>query len=208
MPIVHCATNGRTISPKRGKNILKIGSAPILLALFIFSVALLVRSISSMSINLPVPQQQQSSCVWYQHSVSITAPKRGCHLITAAIQQKIQPDLHTIGVGLCNLFIQHTSASLTINENADPDVRRDMEVALNKIVPSTWSNDGTFYHVDEGDDDMPSHVKASMMGTSLTVPISNGKLALGTWQGIYLNEHRDQAHQRTIIITLQGQAKY
>ena len=114
-----------------------------------------------------------------------------------------------ITIGLCNVFIQHTSASLTINENADPDVRRDMEVALNKIVPETWSKDGTFHHVDEGDDDMPSHVKSSLMGPSLTIPIRNGKLALGTWQGIYLNEHRNQnsygGHRRTILITLQGQ---
>lgn len=165
----------------------------------------------SMSVNTKSPHQQQSSTVWYQHSISITAPKRGCHLITPNILQIIEPDLQTIKIGLCNLFIQHTSASLTINENADPDVRRDMEVALNKIVPENWSKDGTFHHVDEGDDDMPSHVKSSLMGPSLTIPISNGRLALGTWQGIYLNEHRDNhscgGRRRTILITLQGQTK-
>lgn len=176
----------------------------------LFTIPLVVTSLS-MSININSHQQKQSSTVWYQHSVSITPPKRGCHLITPTILQAIQPDLQTIKIGLCNIFIQHTSASLTINENADPDVRRDMEVALNNIVPSTWSNDGTFYHVDEGDDDMPSHVKSSLMGASLTIPITSGRLALGTWQGIYLNEHRDQhlnsGHQRTILITLQGQTK-
>lgn len=142
---------------------------------------------------------------------------------------------------MANLFIQHTSASLTVNENADPDVRRDMEVALNKIVPASWNHDGTFKHTMEGDDDMPGHLKSSLMGVSLNIPISNGRLALGeywmftnwldfhdyfplqngsnfvfilfkgTWQGIYLNEHRDQGgwgggHTRNIVITLQGQS--
>lgn len=186
--------------------------ASILRFLFVlFIIILLAVPSVPMTMNIhsqQQPQQQQSSTVWYQHSISITAPKRGCHLITPNIMQTIQPDLQTINVGLCNLFIQHTSASLTINENADPDVRRDMEVALNKIVPETWSNDGTFHHVDEGNDDMPSHVKSSLMGPSLIIPICKGRLALGTWQGIYLNEHRNQqygGHQRTILITLQGQ---
>mmetsp|Transcript_494 Transcript_494/g.941 ORF Transcript_494/g.941 Transcript_494/m.941 type:complete len:158 (+) Transcript_494:1-474(+) len=149
--------------------------------------------------------------VWYQHEISITAPSRGCHLITSQIQNAIKDDILGIKIGMANLFIMHTSASLTINENADPDVRRDMEVALNKIVPAQWTRDGTFLHTMEGEDDMPGHVKSSLMGPSLNVPIRNGRLALGTWQGIYLNEHRDQGgwgggHQRNIIITLQGQA--
>jgi secondary thiamine-phosphate synthase enzyme len=127
------------------------------------------------------------------------------------VNKAIQKDISSIKIGMANLFIQHTSASLTINENADPDVRRDMEVALNKIVPATWTRDGTFRHTDEGDDDMPGHVKASLMGPSLNIPIKNGRLALGTWQGIYLNEHRDQGgwgggHTRRVIITLQGQS--
>eukprot|EP00569_Conticribra_weissflogii_P006689 CAMPEP_0171343944 /NCGR_PEP_ID=MMETSP0878-20121228/18296_1 /TAXON_ID=67004 /ORGANISM="Thalassiosira weissflogii, Strain CCMP1336" /LENGTH=157 /DNA_ID=CAMNT_0011847001 /DNA_START=190 /DNA_END=663 /DNA_ORIENTATION=+ len=148
--------------------------------------------------------------VWYQHEISITAPSRGCHLITSQIQNAIKDDIRGIKIGMANLFIMHTSASLTINENADPDVRRDMEVALNKIVPAQWTRDGTFLHTMEGEDDMPGHVKSSLMGPSLNVPIRNGRLALGTWQGIYLNEHRDQGgwgggHQRNIIITLQGQ---
>eukprot|EP00527_Entomoneis_sp_CCMP2396_P004376 CAMPEP_0198144078 /NCGR_PEP_ID=MMETSP1443-20131203/12823_1 /TAXON_ID=186043 /ORGANISM="Entomoneis sp., Strain CCMP2396" /LENGTH=161 /DNA_ID=CAMNT_0043807417 /DNA_START=297 /DNA_END=782 /DNA_ORIENTATION=+ len=148
---------------------------------------------------------------WFQHEVTITAPSRGCHLITGDIQKEISSDLSKIKVGMCNVFVKHTSASLTINENADPDVRRDMEVAMNKIVPASWNRDGTFRHTAEGDDDMPGHVKSSMMGVSLNIPITNGRLALGTWQGIYLNEHRDQGgwgggHARNIVITLQGMA--
>ncbi|KAI2493696.1 Uncharacterized protein family UPF0047 [Fragilaria crotonensis] len=148
---------------------------------------------------------------WFQHEISITAPSRGCHLITSDIHRAIATDLKQIKIGMCNLFIQHTSASLTINENADPDVRRDMEVALNLLVPATWNRDGTFKHTLEGDDDMPGHVKSSIMGVSLNIPIQNGRLALGTWQGIYLNEHRDQGgwgggHTRRILITLQGQS--
>ncbi|KAL3788125.1 hypothetical protein HJC23_005463 [Cyclotella cryptica] len=145
------------------------------------------------------------------------------------VNNAIRNDLSTIKIGMANLFIQHTSASLTINENADPDVRRDMEVALNKIVPAQWTKDGTFRHTMEGEDDMPGHVKSSLMGPSLNIPlvhhlvcapgikkqttyqIKNGRLALGTWQGIYLNEHRDQGgwgggHTRNIVITLQGQS--
>ena len=151
-----------------------------------------------------------SAPVWFQKEISITAPSRGCHLVTSDITKAIGGDLSKTKVGLCNLFIQHTSASLTVNENADPDVRRDMEVALNKIVPAEWNRDGTFRHTLEGDDDMPGHVKSSLMGPSLTIPIRNGRLGLGTWQGIYLNEHRDQGgwgggHTRHIIITMQGQ---
>lgn len=147
---------------------------------------------------------------FFQHEITITAPSRGCHLITSDVQKAISKDISQIKIGICNLFIQHTSASLTINENADPDVRRDMEVALNKIVPAEWNRDGTFRHTMEGDDDMPGHVKSSLMGPSINIPIRNGRLALGTWQGIYLNEHRDQGgwgggHARRIVITLQGQ---
>jgi secondary thiamine-phosphate synthase enzyme len=150
--------------------------------------------------------------LWFQHEITITAPKRGCHLITADIQKAAGESIRQCQIGLCNIFVQHTSASLTINENADPDVRTDMETALNKIVPAQWNRDGTFRHTMEGDDDMPGHVKSSLMGVSLTIPIRQGRLALGTWQGIYLNEHRDQGgwgggHARSIIITIQGQGK-
>jgi secondary thiamine-phosphate synthase enzyme len=123
------------------------------------------------------------SMKWFQHEITITAPSRGCHLITSQVQKTIAQDVSQINVGMMNLFIQHTSASLTINENADPDVRRDLEQALNKIVPASWNHDGTFRHTTEGDDDMPGHVKSSLMGPSLNVPIRNGRLALGTWQG-------------------------
>jgi secondary thiamine-phosphate synthase enzyme len=92
---------------------------------------------------------------WFQHELSITAPSRGCHLITTNVQKTISKDLSRINIGMCNLFVQHTSASLTINENADPDVRIDLETALNKIVPASWNHDGTFRHTMEGDDDMP-----------------------------------------------------
>jgi secondary thiamine-phosphate synthase enzyme len=92
---------------------------------------------------------------WFQHEISITAPSRGCHLITSQIQKTISKDITQIKMGMCNIFVQHTSASLTINENADPDVRRDLEAALNKIVPASWNHDGTFKHTMEGDDDMP-----------------------------------------------------
>lgn len=148
--------------------------------------------------------------LWFQHEITVTAPKRGCHLITADIQKAAGESIRQCKIGLCNIFVQHTSASLTINENADPDVRTDMETALNNIVPAQWNRDGTFRHTMEGDDDMPGHVKSSLMGVSLNVPIRQGRLALGTWQGIYLNEHRDQGgwgggHARSLIITVQGQ---
>ncbi|MEM9365538.1 MAG: secondary thiamine-phosphate synthase enzyme YjbQ [Planctomycetota bacterium] len=110
------------------------------------------------------------------------------------------PDLHRVQCGLMNLFIQHTSASLTINENADPDVRVDFETAMNHAVPESLP----YVHTLEGPDDMPAHVKASMMGASLNIPIANGRLALGTWQGIYLCEHRDRASGRRLIITVNG----
>eukprot|EP00544_Gedaniella_sp_CCMP2646_P014655 CAMPEP_0202500652 /NCGR_PEP_ID=MMETSP1361-20130828/33754_1 /ASSEMBLY_ACC=CAM_ASM_000849 /TAXON_ID=210615 /ORGANISM="Staurosira complex sp., Strain CCMP2646" /LENGTH=154 /DNA_ID=CAMNT_0049133165 /DNA_START=85 /DNA_END=549 /DNA_ORIENTATION=- len=147
---------------------------------------------------------------YFQHQITVTAPSRGCHLITNDVLKAIGKDLKTIDTGLCNLFCQHTSASLTINENADPDVRTDMETALNKLVPAEWCRNGLFQHTMEGDDDMPGHVKSSLMGVSLTIPITKGRLALGTWQGIYLNEHRNQGgwgggHARNIVITLQGQ---
>lgn len=106
----------------------------------------------------------------------------------------------SLKVGILQVFIQHTSASLTINENADPDVRQDMETALNRLVPE----DQDFIHTMEGSDDMPAHVKASLLGCSLTIPISQGALAFGTWQGIYLCEHRNRAERRTLVLTITG----
>ncbi|KAK9815247.1 hypothetical protein WJX72_000592 [[Myrmecia] bisecta] len=138
-----------------------------------------------------------------QREVTLPALKRGCHLVTDKIVKQISGDLSGFKVGLCNIFLQHTSASLTINENADPDVRADMETFLNRVVPE--GPKAPWIHTAEGDDDMPAHIKSSMWGCSVTVPITNGRLNLGTWQGICLCEHRDHASGRRVVITLQGQ---
>ncbi|MCA2018592.1 secondary thiamine-phosphate synthase enzyme YjbQ [Vibrio tritonius] len=139
--------------------------------------------------------------MWQQHTILLPAYPRGFHLITRDIEQQL-PRLKEVSVGLLHLFIQHTSASLTINENADPTVRGDMERYFNHVVPERASY---FQHTYEGDDDMPAHIKASLLGASVTIPIHNGSLALGTWQGIYLGEHRDFGGQRRLIATIQGE---
>ena len=139
---------------------------------------------------------------WFQESIRLQKRSRGFHLVTAEVVDQLQ-DLSSINVGLLHLFIQHTSASLTINENADPDVRVDMETAANLICPESMP----FIHTCEGPDDMPAHVKASFFGSSITVPIASGRLALGTWQGIYLCEHRDHGGRRNLIATYQGSTK-
>ncbi len=136
---------------------------------------------------------------WIQRTVRLPPVSRGVHLVTRAVVEAL-PELRNFRVGLLHVFIQHTSASLSINENADPEVRRDMERALNAIVPE----DFPYEHTIEGPDDMPAHVKAALIGTSLTVPVSGGSLALGTWQGIYLCEHRDRASSRSLVLTLEG----
>lgn len=112
------------------------------------------------------------------------------------------PELSAQKVGVLHLFIQHTSAALTINENTAADVRADLEMALNRIVPDSWP----YKHDEEGADDMPAHVKASLLGSSVSIPITNGKLALGTWQGIYLAEFRDKAPARMLVATIQGES--
>jgi secondary thiamine-phosphate synthase enzyme len=122
-------------------------------------------------------------------------------LITHQIQQGM-PEIREIRVGLLHLFIQHTSASLTINENADPDVRVDLEASLNAIVPEDFA----YLHTLEGSDDMPAHVKSSLLGPSLVVPVRGGRLELGTWQGIYLCEHRNHGGSRRVVLTLQGES--
>ncbi|MDB4621550.1 secondary thiamine-phosphate synthase enzyme YjbQ [Rubripirellula sp.] len=139
--------------------------------------------------------------MWVQRTLRLKAARRGFHLVTHEIVNAI-PELTSIRVGLMQVFIQHTSASLTINENADPDVRVDFETAMNHAVPETLP----YVHTLEGSDDMPAHVKASMMGSSVTIPIGNGRLQLGTWQGIYLCEHRNHASGRQVIITIQGES--
>ena len=139
--------------------------------------------------------------MWIQKTIHLNAQKRGFHLITDEIEQQIH-EMNSLSVGLLHLFIQHTSASLTLNENADPTVRSDMESHFNKFVPER----APYYkHTYEGDDDMPAHIKASTLGNSVTIPITNGRLALGTWQGIYLGEHRDYGGSRTVVVTIQGE---
>ena len=128
--------------------------------------------------------------------------QRGFHLITDRVVESI-PQLSDLETGILQVFIQHTSASLTINENADPDVRVDMETAMNLIAPESMP----FIHTCEGPDDMPAHVKSSLMGCQLMIPVSAGRLALGTWQGIYLCEHRDHASGRKLVLTLMGEQR-
>ncbi|WIA43830.1 hypothetical protein OEZ86_010246 [Tetradesmus obliquus] len=139
---------------------------------------------------------------WFQNTITLPIHKRGCHVVTRKLLAEL-PELGEYEVGLANLFILHTSASLTINENASPDVPLDLNDALDKLAP-----EGNHYrHLDEGLDDMPAHVKSSLMGPSLTIPIAKGRFALGTWQGIYLNEHRNYGGSRSIIVTIQGQKR-
>lgn len=139
--------------------------------------------------------------MWTQKTISLRPRARGFHLITDEVVKQI-PEIRSLDVGLVNLFIQHTSASLTLNENADPTVRSDMESHFNQFVPERAPY---YQHTYEGDDDMPAHIKASLLGASVMIPISNGRLALGTWQGIYLGEHRDHGGSRRIVVTIQGE---
>lgn len=137
----------------------------------------------------------------FQRAVRLRERRRGFHLITDDIIDGL-PEIRNLNTGICQVFIRHTSASLTINEDASPAVRKDFEMYFNKAVPE---NDPGYSHDDEGPDDMPAHLKASILGCSVTIPITNGNLALGTWQGVYLCEHRDAPHQRTIVITAWGE---
>lgn len=138
--------------------------------------------------------------IWDQAIIELEPSKRGFHLITDIVASQ-GPALKNCEVGLLHLFIQHTSASLAINENADPDVRGDMERHFNVMVPQ---NAPHYEHTTEGPDDMPAHIKNVLIGPSVTIPVSDGQMALGTWQGIYLCEHRDKAEGRRIVATLQG----
>ncbi|XP_022936473.1 uncharacterized protein LOC111784738 [Cucurbita pepo subsp. pepo] len=139
---------------------------------------------------------------WAQKTVTLPPHRRGCHLITPKIMKEIGKDLSEFKCGLAHIFLQHTSASLTINENYDSDVRSDTETFLNNIVPEGTS--APWKHTLEGPDDMPAHIKSSMFGCALTVPITNGKFNMGTWQGIWLCEHRDHPTARNIVVTLNG----
>lgn len=138
---------------------------------------------------------------WFQHTLTLPPLRRGFHLITPSVVEALG-ELPTIRVGLLHVFIRHTSASLTINENADADVPRDLEASFNAIAPEDFD----YRHTIEGPDDMPAHVKASLVGSSITIPIRDGRLQLGTWQGIYLCEHRNRAGGRTLVLTVNGEA--
>jgi secondary thiamine-phosphate synthase enzyme len=139
--------------------------------------------------------------VWLQREIELRPRPRGFHLVTDEIVDRL-PELGRIGVGIAHLFLRHTSASLTLNENASPDVRRDFEYWFDRAVP-----EGADYwtHTLEGADDMPAHVKASLLGPSLTLPIASGQLAVGTWQGVYLCEHRERGGPRSLLATIWGE---
>ncbi|MBW7981838.1 secondary thiamine-phosphate synthase enzyme YjbQ [Enterobacillus tribolii] len=137
--------------------------------------------------------------MWFQQTLVLSAKPRGFHLITGEIIEKL-PQLVSVRVGLLHLLLQHTSASLTLNENCDPTVRDDMECHFLRSVPE----DAPYEHDYEGADDMPAHVKSSLLGTSLTLPVGNGRLLLGTWQGVWLGEHRIHGGARRIVATVQG----
>ncbi|KAH6561548.1 hypothetical protein BASA50_009543 [Batrachochytrium salamandrivorans] len=138
--------------------------------------------------------------VFWQTTIALQPRSRGCHLVSDEIKRALAK-MPSVKVGLANIFLQHTSASLTINENCDPDVRKDMEMSLNNLAPE----DADYIHTDEGKDDMPGHVKSSLFGCSLTIPVTDSKLNLGTWQGIWLCEHRNRGGSRRVVITIQGQ---
>lgn len=137
---------------------------------------------------------------WHQADIRLPPLPRGFHLVTREIE-KAMPELAGLKVGLLHAFVCHTSASLSINENADPDVPRDLAMALDRIAPESFP----WRHTLEGADDMPAHVKAALVGTSVTVPVRDGRLCLGTWQGIWLGEHRDRGGPRRLVVTLQGE---
>lgn len=139
--------------------------------------------------------------MWVQRNLTLSAKSRGFHLVTREVLAQL-PEIASLKVGILHLFIQHTSASLTINENADPDVRVDMETYFNAIAPEKGL---PLVHTIEGPDDMPAHVKSSLLGSSISVPIANGELAFGTWQGIYLCEHRNHGGRRSLVATIHGE---
>jgi len=139
--------------------------------------------------------------MWIQKEIRLKSQKRGFHLVTDEILGQMT-ELSKISIGMFNVFIKHTSASLTINENADPTVRQDFESFFNRAVPE---NEPYYRHLDEGSDDMPSHLKSSLLGSSLNIPITNGRLNLGIWQGIYLCEHRNHGGSRTLVVTVNGE---
>ena len=138
---------------------------------------------------------------WLQREIVLEARSRGFHIVTSEILRQV-PEVREYTVGLAHIFIKHTSASLAINENADPDVRRDLESHFNQLAPERAPY---YVHTFEGPDDMPAHIKAVLLGSSVTVPIRDGRFNLGTWQGVYLCEHRDRGGRRRLVVTVHGQ---
>lgn len=141
--------------------------------------------------------------MWLQKEISLSPKSRGFHLVTREVLRQL-PEIEQVSVGLLHVFIKHTSASLTINENADPTVREDFESFFNQAVPE---NQPYYRHNDEGSDDLPAHLKSSILGASVSLPVKNGQLNVGIWQGIYLCEHRNYGGARTLILSLHGEAK-
>lgn len=139
--------------------------------------------------------------IWVQRTIRLSPRRRGLQLVTEEVVDAL-PELRTVRVGLLHVFCRHTSAALTLNENASPDVRADLRRWLDTAVPE----DADWAHVDEGPDDMPAHVKAALLGPDLTIPVTDGRLALGIWQGIMLAEHRDRPGARSLVLTLSGRA--
>jgi secondary thiamine-phosphate synthase enzyme len=139
---------------------------------------------------------------WVQRTLELPPYSRGFHLVTRSVVTAL-PELARTETGILHIFIQHTSASISINENADPEVPGDLERAFNSLAPE----DFPYTHTTEGPDDMPAHVKAALLGSSLSIPVGHGRLCLGTWQGIYLCEHRDRASGRTLVLTLFGEMR-
>ena len=137
---------------------------------------------------------------WYRKKIALAPRPRGCHLVTQEVVAAL-PELTKMRVGVLHVFIQHTSASLTINEGADADVRRDLANSLDALAPE----DFPYVHTVEGPDDMPAHVKAALMGSSVSIPVGDGQLLLGTWQGIFLCEHRNRGGERNLVLTLWGE---
>jgi len=139
--------------------------------------------------------------MWIQKEIQLKARDRGFHLITGEVLSEL-PELRNFRIGMMNIFIMHTSASLTLNENADPTVRRDFEHYFSRAVPE---DDPVYQHRDEGPDDLPAHLKSSILGSSLNIPVTDGQARLGTWQGIYLCEHRNLGGSRRLVVTIQGE---
>jgi secondary thiamine-phosphate synthase enzyme len=139
--------------------------------------------------------------IWVQREIQLKSYPRGFNLITKEITNQL-PEIKNITSGIAHLLLKHTSASLTLNENFDPDVRKDLESYFNRSVKE---NEPYYLHTTEGTDDMPAHIKSSILGTSLSIPVTNGRFNLGTWQGIYLCEHRNYSSARKLVITLQGE---